>query len=66
VINDYTHVWRRVSSRGYGYSDHVPCRIIGRTHKRVRIAALQKDGTEKILSVLGENVRQRPKQEASV
>ncbi len=41
--------WRHEMRGGYGWVEFVPCRVLEETPKRIKIAALRKDG--------GENVR---------
>lgn len=47
----YTHTWHHKPRGGYGYVIPVPARVISETPRRVRIAALLRDGGEKIVSV---------------
>jgi hypothetical protein len=53
----FPSTWRYVHNQGYGGVIMVPCRVIKRTPKRMKIAALMKDGTEKIVYVLPGNIR---------
>lgn len=47
----YPMIWKKVSRRGYCFTARIPCRIIERTGKRIRIAALLAMGGEKITVV---------------
>lgn len=43
----YPMIWKRVSRQGYCFTARIPCRIVGRTSKRIKIAALLVNGAEK-------------------
>jgi hypothetical protein len=48
--------WRYEARGGYGYVQFVPCRVLERKSKRVKIAALLLDGTSAIRWIHAENL----------
>ena len=61
MIDPYTHLWLHEPSGGYGYIVPVPCRLLtlSASGKRMQVAALMKDGTEKTRWVKIENLKLR-------
>jgi len=49
--NKYPMVWFRQNRRGYCFTASIPCRMIERAGKKIRIAALLADGNEKVTLV---------------
>lgn len=58
--NKYPMIWKRTSSRGYCFTARIPCRAIERVGKRIRIAALLIDGSERLHLVKEESLEHYP------
>ena len=56
----YPMIWKRVSKKGYCFTARIPCRMIERVGKRIRIAALLAAGGEKMTVVKQENLVHDP------
>lgn len=57
IDSKYDTIWLRTTNKGYCFTAHIPCRIIGTAGKRVRIAALLVDGSERIHLVQVESLK---------
>lgn len=53
-------IWKRTAYRGYCFTARIPCRALGRVGKRIRIAALLCDGSERIHLVKEESLEHDP------
>lgn len=58
--NKYPIIWKRTSSKGYCFTARIPCRIVGTSAKRVRIAALLMKGDERYHTVQMESLIHDP------
>lgn len=56
----YPWIWKRANTRGYCFTAMIPCRVIRMAGKRVEIAALLVNGTERIHRVKEENLKHTP------
>lgn len=50
-VAKYPATWKFTHNRGYGGGWDVPCRVVNRGSARVQIAALMRDGSEKLVWV---------------
>lgn len=58
--NKYPWIWKRTSTRGYCFTARIPCRVIRMAGKKVEIAALLVDGSERIHQIKEENLEHSP------
>lgn len=56
----YPMIWKRATNRGYCFTARIPCRAIERVGKRIQIAALLVDGSERLHMVKEENLEHSP------
>ncbi len=56
----YGWIWKRVSRHGYCFTYRIPCRILGSTGKRIKIAALLVDGSERNHTIERANLEHNP------
>ena len=54
----YPSLWAFTHNKGYGGGWDVPCRIVKRDPKRVQIAALKNDGTESLVWVRPDKLKE--------
>jgi hypothetical protein len=56
----YPMIWKRATNRGYCFTARIPCRAIERVGKRIQIAALLVDGSERLHLVKEESLEHSP------
>lgn len=56
----YPWIWKRTSTRGYCFTARIPCRVVRIAGKRVEIAALLVNGTERIHRVKEKSLEHQP------
>lgn len=54
----YPSMWAFTHNRGYGGGWDVPCRVVKRGPKRIQIAALKTDGSEKLVWITPEKLKE--------